>query len=71
MQSPPLDRATLNQVRSALATLDEVKPAIEAAMEAGFDCHEQKARHEHYQGLATQILAVYEPYHHKLKPTDS
>ena len=71
MQTPPLTRAEINSVRSALATLEEVKPLIEAAMQAGFECQEQAARHAHYQGLATQILATYEPLLHKIKPTDS
>ena len=65
----PIDKATLKAVRSALATLLEIEPAIEAATKAGFNTAEEMARKEHYKGLATQILAVYEPMVNRLNPS--
>ena len=67
----PLDRNAMKAVRSALALLLETEPMVKLAEQAGFNAAEERARLEHYKGLATQILAVYEPIVHKLNPIDS
>lgn len=71
MSPIPIDRATLKQIRQALAALAEVKPLIDAALEAGFDVAEEAARASHYDGLAKSILRVYEPLVNKVQPVDS
>jgi len=67
----PLDKNAMKAVRSALAVIMETEPLIDLAEKAGFNAAEERARLDHYKGLATQILAVYEPIINKLKPTDS
>lgn len=71
MPQVPIDRATLKQIRQAIAAIAEVKPLIDAALEAGFDVNEEAARALHYDGLARNILKVYEPLVNKLQPVDS
>lgn len=61
MAQLPLDKNAMKAVRSALATVIQTEPLIELAEKAGFNAAEERARLEHYKGLATQILAVYEP----------
>ena len=66
----PVDKAAIKAARSALAALMEAEPLIALAEKAGFNVAEERARLEHYKGLTTQFLAVYEPEVNKLRPVD-
>ena len=66
----PLDKAAMKAVRSALSSIADTEPLLKLAEEAGFNVAEERARLEHYKGLATQILAVYEPIILKLNRTE-
>jgi hypothetical protein len=66
----PVDKNAMKAVRSALAVLMETEPLIAMAEEAGFDVAEERARLEHYKGLSTSILAVYEPLLNKIKGSE-
>lgn len=70
MGDAPIDKASLNKIRKALAALAEVQPLIDAALEAGLDVSEQAARAEHYRGLGGQMLKVYEPIVNRFQPRD-
>lgn len=71
MPQLPIDKNAMKSVRQALALLVETEPLIALAEKAGFNVAEERARLEHYKGLSTQILAVYEPLLNPLKHSDS
>ena len=56
----PLSKQQLNQVRKALYQLNEVKPRIDQAKQAGLDCTVQCAALEHIEKQLQQILDVYD-----------
>lgn len=69
-QQLPIDKAAMTAVRSALSLMVENEHLLKLAEEAGFNVAEERARFEHYKGLATQILATYEPIIFKLQKSE-
>lgn len=59
--TPPIDKATLANVRKSLAILKQLEVQLQHAEKAMLDCSEDAARCQHLKGVAQAILDVYEP----------
>lgn len=59
--SCPIDKATLNSISKAIATLQELARQIELANQAGVDVAESAARCEHLTQLSKQLVQAYGP----------